>query len=90
MQLHNDSGAVFTLHSNLGDLIDEMETKRRSVATLVGSVTETTFTDGQSKKFLAHFEEDMDILMKLRSEMEEKQDAIKDLGDALKKYEEEE
>lgn len=89
MQLHNDSGAVFTLHSNLSDLIDEMETKRRSVATLVGNITETTWKDGQAAKFIKNFEEDMGILMNLHSEMEEKQNAIKDLGDALKKYEEE-
>ena len=88
MQIHSDSGAVFTLHSNLGDLIEEMEVKRRSVATLVGNITETTFIDAQSKKFMEHFNDDMASLMKLHSEMEEKQDAIKALGDAIKTYEE--
>lgn len=87
MQLHNDSGAVFTLHSNLGDLLDEMENKRKSVATLVDNIAETTFTDEQSKMFMEHFENDMNILSKLYSEMEEKQKDIKALGDALKKYE---
>lgn len=90
MQLHNDSGAVFTLHSNLGDLLDEMENKRKSVATLVDNIAETTWTDKQLIKFMEHFENDMNILSKLYSEMEEKQEAIKALGDALKKYEEDE
>lgn len=88
MQLENDSGVIFTLHSNLGDLLDEMEKKRRSVATLVGNITETTWTDEQSKKFMEHFENDMNTLSNLYSEMEQKQEAIKALGDALKKYEE--
>ena len=86
--LHTDPDAIFTLHSNLDDLIVEMETNRRSVATAVGNITETTWTDDQSKKFFEHFEEDMRILKKLHSEMEEKLDAIKALGDAIKAYEE--
>lgn len=88
MQIHNDSEVVHTLHSNLGDLIDEMETKRRSVATLVDNISETTWTDDQSKKFMEHFEDDMTLLKNLHSEMEEKQEAIKALEDALRKYEE--
>lgn len=88
MQLINDSGAVFTLHSNLGDLIQEMEEKRRSVATLFNNITETTWTDAVSKRFSEHFEEDMQTLMDLYSEMNEKQEAINELGNALKAYEE--
>ena len=87
MLLESDSGAIFTLHSNLGELIEEMETKRRSVATAVGNITETTWTDAQSKKFMKHFEDDMDVLMKLHSEMEAKQEDIKALGRALEDYE---
>ena len=87
MLLQSDSGAIFTLHSNLGDLIEEMDTKRRSVATAVDNITETTWKDDQSKKFMEHFKKDMTLLMNLHSEMAEKQEAIKAFGIALEKYE---
>ena len=88
MQIRNDSGSVFMLYSNLVELIQEMEEKRKLVATLVDNITETTFLDAQSKQFKEHFEGDMTLLKKLHDDMEEKQETLQALGNALKKYEE--